>query len=224
MNNWKQIEALNWNTTKHLSSQEKERIAMLALKGMSKEETRSLRDFASDRHLELYKRWDQHKERNPHAYEVGSDDGHSDLLYDIIGSGEAVFNEAIADTKAIEKKASAGDYTECFAYILPNEMDRKKLSRDHFKSNAKELLAEIRNAIQATTQDHTLELLKRLDELLSRITKASFEAITPEEATRASVATHLLISNPDTRPLLKQGYYHHSNLISDYATFGDLAE
>jgi len=87
---------------------------------------------------ELYERFDVWERdcSDQERYDVRSttlgDDGHSDLLYHIIGLGRDVFEDAMKHPEHVTRRARGYDFVESFSYARPDDEDyyspRQKLA------------------------------------------------------------------------------------------------
>jgi len=117
INLWKQVELMGWKANNY-------DFKLIAgnLSKKPKCTKNRICDFIHAKACELYAAIEKF-EVVQRKLEIGSDDGLSDVIYHIVGLGEAEFNLAVNDPTLIEKRYNSGygsneGYKESFAYCL----------------------------------------------------------------------------------------------------------
>lgn len=116
---WREIEEMGWGK----SSVNYEALSREFHTKWGKPKMQEVRKFVGEKVGELYVRCNEWKKKTNARLDIGSDDGFNDVLYHIVGLGEAAFWLAMANPRLIEKRYNSTHrnkegYTESFAYAF----------------------------------------------------------------------------------------------------------
>ena len=128
---WNLIADIGWGTkTTDCKAIAREYFAKLGKNGM-----KLLEDFVDARWRDLdtcIKVWETNSGR---TLELGSDDSYSDLIYHIVGLGEAKYYKVMHNPVLAEERSKAGNYKESFGYCFqpPDPVRTQKDKRETLK-------------------------------------------------------------------------------------------
>jgi len=159
---WNYIKRMNWAEAckNHQGYYDVKRVLLFS---HSKSVNDEIKAFARARVSELIARVDKYDDENDtRSGDYSGDDSHGDMMYHVIGLGEAKFNEIMADPS----KLNGMDFTESFSYCFPYRDDYKAMKLEHHQTRARECVVELGRIMHENEPD--LDDLMIINELLSR--------------------------------------------------------
>jgi len=115
-----------------------ERIKMKMLRSLTKQEVESYRDTKAEFTNKL-------DTKIGDVVSGVGDDGYSDLLAHIVGSGKELYDAVMDDPSIAQKIVDNYDYHESFSYAFPYEDDWKYLNKEPHIRRAQEAFEELSN-------------------------------------------------------------------------------
>ena len=127
---WETIEPFGWGTT----TTDYQAIKIALMRQLTPEQAEGLHA-----RLHLLMGALERKLRDEHI-EIGlGDDSFGDLLAHVVGMGRQVYQQALQDPKTVQARGHRDDFSESFAYALPQTHDYEYLKLDHYLAEAERM-------------------------------------------------------------------------------------
>lgn len=142
-----------------------------------------------------------------------SDDGYSDLLAHIVGSGKELYDAVMNDPSIAQKIIDNHEYVENFSYAFPYPEDWKMLDKNHWIKQAEKAIKEISDPdyIHSIKSEKVAKIYKNMLVRLRLIVQGKFNRATEDYDYQA-----WSIINQETR-----GMWGPANLINDLKNWVD---
>lgn len=107
-----------------------------------------------------------------HVDGVG-DDGYSDLLAHIIGSGKSAYDSIIDDPDIAQNIVDNNEYVESFSYAFPDKSDYKDIDPDRIKSQAEKYLNNLQPLLGSHSPIKSKEAAQQIQSMVKRLRYAA---------------------------------------------------